>query len=144
MAINVEPPRPHHLLPHCVGVASVPAVGYPDNNPKTAEGAKKPDLSNIPPSAILALAGAMSLGAKKYGPFNWREHQISSSVYYSACMRHLMQWWDGEDIDPESGQTHLAHAMACLALTIDAGTLGKLNDNRPGNHGAASKLIRGA
>lgn len=121
-----------------------PAVseGYPDNNPKTAQGAKKPDLSLVPPVALLELAGVMSLGAAKYGPYNWREKTVSSRVYTAAAMRHILQWQDGEDIDPESGESHLAHAMACLAIIIDATHIERLNDNRP-LPGAASKFVRG-
>ena len=111
-----------------------PIVGedsYPDNNPKTAVGAKKIPLEVVPPSAIHALAEAFSDGAKKYGPYNWREKTISSSVYYGAALRHLCAWWDGEDIASDSGVHHLYHALACIAMVIDGASVGKLNDNRP-------------
>ena len=42
-----------------------------------------------------------------------------------------MAWQDGEDIDPDSGNTHLAHAMASLAILIDALESGNVVDNRP-------------
>lgn len=103
----------------------------PDTNPKTAFGVQKPPMHLVPPPALLALADVMGLGAKKYGPYNWREHTVSSSVYQAAALRHLMAWWDGQDADPESGQSHLAHAMACMAIVIDARTHGRLNDDRP-------------
>jgi hypothetical protein len=105
----------------------------PDTNPKTAYGVQKAPLHLIPPPALLALAGVMGLGAKKYGAYNWREHTVSASVYQAAAMRHLLAWWDGESVDPESGQSHLAHAMACLAIVLDAEAHGKLNDDRPGS-----------
>lgn len=112
---------------------------YPDNNPKTAYGAKKLPLELVPPSAVAALAEAFSDGAKKYGPYNWREKSISSSVYYGAALRHLQAWWDGEDIAEDSGVDHLHHALACVALIIDGKSVGKLNDNRPPK-GAASQM----
>lgn len=31
-------------------------------------------------------------------------------------MRHITAFNDGEDLDPESGQSHLYHAMCCLAF----------------------------
>lgn len=105
--------------------------GYPDNNPKTAFGAKKIPLEVVPPSAVHALAEAFADGAKKYGPYNWREKSISSSIYYGACLRHITAWWDGEDLAPDSGIHHLHHAMACLAMLVDGNSVGKLNDNRP-------------
>lgn len=107
------------------------STGYPDNNPKTAFGAKKIPLEYVPPSAIHALAEAFADGAKKYGPYNWREKSISSSVYYGAAIRHLTAWWDGEDLAEDSGIAHLHHALACLAMLIDGKSVGKLNDNRP-------------
>lgn len=113
--------------------------GYPDNNPKTAVGAKKVPLHLVPPSAKHHLAMALADGARKYGPYNWREHQISVSVYYDAAQRHWDAFWDGEDLAEDSGIHHIAHAMACCALVLDALTLGKLNDDRP-SIGAASAL----
>ena len=119
----------------------VEKVSYPDNNPKTEMGAKKLDLSLVPESAIICLAHAMADGAAKYGPFNWREHTISSMVYISALKRHVAAWVDGEDYADDSGVHHLDHAMACLALLRDAESIGKLNDNRP-IKGAAAKLLK--
>jgi hypothetical protein len=85
----------------------------------------------------------MSDGKAKYGPMNWREKRVTSSVYYNAAMRHLMAWWDGEDLAPDSGVHHLAHAMACLAIVLDAESVGKLNDDRPtpGNFGATVETL---
>lgn len=115
--------------------------GYPDNNPKTAMGAVKLPLDLVPPSATHFLAMAMADGAKKYGPYNWREHSISTSVYIGAVKRHIDAFWDGEDYAEDSGVHHIAHAMACLAIMMDAMTLDKLNDNRP-LKGAAADLQR--
>lgn len=115
---------------------------YPDNNPKTAHGALKIPLDLVPPSSTHFLAEAFKNGADKYGPYNWREKGISSSVYYAAAKRHLDAWWDGEDYADDSGVHHVAHAMACMALILDSMTVGTLNDNRPPK-GAASRLQKG-
>lgn len=120
-------------------ISSGIAESYPDNNPKTAFGAKKLPLEYVPPSAVCALAEAFADGAKKYGPYNWREKSISSSVYYGAVLRHLTAWWDGEDIAEDSGIDHLYHALACISMLIDGKSVGKLNDNRPPK-GAASQM----
>jgi hypothetical protein len=103
---------------------------HPDGNPKTAFGEQKPPMSDTPTTALQALGRVMRLGATKYGRFNWRVQNVSSTVYYDAAMRHLMAWFDGEDADYESGQSHLAHVMACCAILIDAREQGTLNDNR--------------
>lgn len=112
---------------------------YPDNNPKTAVGAKKVPLHLVPPSAVHFLAQAMADGAAKYGAYNWRDKAVSVSVYKAAAQRHWDAFWDGEDNAQDSGVHHLAHAMACSALLLDAMTIGKLVDDRP-TKGAAARL----
>lgn len=125
-------------------------------NPKDRLGALKAStLSVVPCSALLALGGVMSLGAKKYGPFNWREKSVRASVYTDAAMRHLMAWVDGEDIDLDpdpvtgeprgSGESHLASVMACMSILIDAKARGCLVDDRnlpQGEQGTAGEIIR--
>jgi hypothetical protein len=114
---------------------------YPDNNPKTAMGAAKIPHFVVPPSARHALAEAMADGAKKYGPFNWREKRVAVSVYISAALRHIDAYVDGEDTAEDSGAMHLGHAMACLGIIIDAKTFGNIIDDRP-LPGAAPQLQR--
>lgn len=116
--------------------AAAPAQPYPDGNPKTAAGAKKPDLSVVPPIGVLHLATAMMNGAEKYGPFNWRTQGISTRPYLAAAERHLKAFQDGEDYSTDTTEAgrpvhHLAHVMACCAILLDAESVGKLNDNRP-------------
>ena len=114
-------------------------ISYPDNNPKTLTGVTKIPLHLVPPVAIHHEALAFADGATKYGPYNWRDKQVSSSIYYAAAMRHLMAWWDGEELSEDAGVKHLAHARACLAILLDAESINKLNDDRP-TKGAASAL----
>lgn len=102
-----------------------------DTNPKTAFGAAKPSVSNIPAPALFMLGIVMALGAKKYGPLNWRTDPVSYSTYFNGMMRHAMSAWDGEDIDPESGVLHMAHAAANCMILIDAALQGTLIDDRP-------------
>jgi hypothetical protein len=109
-------------------------------NPKDLLGLTKPPIHFIPPVALLHLGQAMANGGVKYGQMNWRSKQVISSIYYDAAMRHLMAWWDGEDVAPDSSVKHLAHAMACLAILLDAEASEMLKDDRP-MKGAASALI---
>ena len=116
------------------------AADPPDQNPKDRASSHKPPLHLIPPSAEILEAMVMGLGARKYGPFNWRTSPIRATVYIAAAKRHLAQWLDKQDIDPESGVSHLAHARACLGILLDAQSLSKLIDDRP-PPGAAHQLI---
>ncbi len=100
-------------------------------NPKDIIGQTKPSLSAIPFPAVYAVGRAMQDGEKKYGRFNWREHNVNSDVYIDAAMRHLLAWNDGEDVAEDSGCNHLAHAAACLMILIDADFTDSMNDQRP-------------
>lgn len=102
-----------------------------DFNPKDRQSAGKPKLHLIPPTAMVIESVVMELGAKKYGQYNWRVTDVRATVYLDAAYRHLTKWFDGEENDPESGVSHLAHARACLGILIDAGATGHLMDDRP-------------
>jgi hypothetical protein len=111
-------------------------------NPKKAFGVKKPSPQFIPPIAIIEEAVVMALGAEKYDPFNWNDEAIDATTYYSAAMRHLMQWYAGEDIDQESGCSHLAHVRACMGIILDAASTGNLIDDRPRTASASHAITR--
>ena len=66
--------------------------GYPDNNPKTLLGVTKVPMHLVPPSAKIALAEAFADGARKYGPYNWREKKVSASIYIAASHGCLVGW----------------------------------------------------
>lgn len=100
-------------------------------NPKEAAGSKKPGVWSVFPRWVSLLVGrVMETGASKYGRFNYRETPIAVSTYEDAMERHAQLWFDGEDNDPESGVSHLAHVIACATLLLDAQATGKLVDNR--------------
>ncbi len=115
-------------------------VVLPDNNPKSKFGVKKVPLHLVPPSAIIYMAKAFGNGTEKYGAYNWRTTNIAASVYYAAALRHLIAWWDGEQVAADSGLPHLAHALACLALLVEGTEVGNLVDDRPLN-GIAAQLM---
>lgn len=100
-------------------------------NPKRAFGVRKPSAQFIPPVALIEESVVMALGAVKYGAFNWQDDPVDATTYYSAAIRHLLQWFSGEDRDQESGASHLAHVRACMAILLDAQASGKLVDDRP-------------
>lgn len=103
----------------------------PDGNPKTVHGMSKPGIEGVPTAPLFEVGEVMRLGIRKYGLTNWRHDPISASVYYNAALRHIMSWWDGQSIDEESGQHHLAHAVACLLIMLDARAVANLIDDRP-------------
>lgn len=78
--------------------------------------AGKPSLSLIDKTALVELARVLDFGAKKYAAHNWRGG-IKWSRILDSAMRHLQAFNDGEDLDPETGLSHVAHAMCnCMFL----------------------------
>jgi len=121
-------------------------MGSKDNkkstNPKDALGIKKAPLSTLPTGPMYEVALAMLEGARKYGRHNYRVMGTKASVYYDAAMGHLTAWWEGEDIDPESGIHHLGKAMACLVVVRDSMMMNNWVDDRPPCYPDATKLMR--
>lgn len=100
-------------------------------NPKDALGIAKVPFSVIPAPVIGELGLALMEGALKYGRHNYREAGVRASVYYDAAFRHLSAWWEGQDIDPDSGLSHVAKAMASLTVLRDSMMRGNWADDRP-------------
>ena len=100
------------------------------NDPKGQAGSLKAPLGLVPPHAMEQTAWVHKLGADKYGPWNWRETGVCASTYVNAILRHLNAWRDGEDLDPESGISHLAHVACSANILMDAEYCGKLQDDR--------------
>lgn len=105
-------------------------IGKP-TNPKDAVGVAKAPLSTVPANVLAEIGVAMLEGALKYGRHNYRQAGVRASVYYDALMRHIMAWWEGEDIDPDSGVPHIVKAIATLVVLRDADFRGMLEDDRP-------------
>lgn len=95
----------------------------------TKHDADKADLSLISRVSLEQEALALQFGVQKYGRYNYTKG-FEASRLVAACMRHVVAWQDGEDKDPESGLSHLAHAKACLGMLLHIEQLGTLTDNR--------------
>jgi hypothetical protein len=97
-----------------------------------AEGPRNRSASRATAHGCLALLDGML----KYGRLNCRGTEVRASVYLAACGRHLAEWLEGQDTDAKSGLHPLAHALACLAIILDAEAAGTLIDDRnyPGGY----------
>jgi hypothetical protein len=112
-----------------------------ESNPKDAVGTKKAPMSTVSAPVMMEVGVAMLEGALKYGRHNYREIGVRSSVYYDACLRHMMAWWEGENTDPESGLSHVTKAIAGLMVLRDAMIRDKMVDDRPiGTRGFVQEL----
>jgi hypothetical protein len=54
-------------------------------------------------------------GAVKYAPNQWRKGMPTTQAA-NAAMRHLTAYMMGEDIDPETGESHLDHLICCVRM----------------------------
>jgi hypothetical protein len=81
------------------------------------KGSKLARFDLIPPSVLWEIAEHYGKGAEKYDDDNWRRG-YDWKYSYAALQRHLSAFWDGEDIDPETGSKHVvAAAWHCIALS---------------------------
>lgn len=102
-----------------------------DTNPKDAIGISKAPMSTVSAAVLMEVGVAMLEGASKYGRHNYRAAGVRASVYYDALMRHAMTWWEGEDLDSDSGMSHVTKAIATLVVLRDAMIQDKFTDDRP-------------
>lgn len=76
----------------------------------------KPRYDLLPAHALDELVKVYTVGAQKYAPHNWLKGMKYSRIF-AALMRHCWAFWRGEQLDPETGLHHMAHAAwGCLAL----------------------------
>lgn len=102
-------------------------------NPKQADGLHKVPFSAVPMEVIAEVGLAMAEGARKYGRHNFRVEgtEILASTYFDALLRHITAWWEGQDVDPDSGLPHIVKAIATLVVLRDSVVTGTFVDDRP-------------
>lgn len=101
-----------------------------DPDTGAAKGRKLARFDLVPPSPLWQLAEHYGKGSKKYADRNW-EGGYDWSLSYDALCRHLNQFWQGEDIDEETGSLHIiAVAWHAFALAEFYRTHPE-KDNRP-------------
>lgn len=88
-----------------------------DEGRKADAGKARWDL--VPYLALSRVVDVLTFGARKYAPENWRQLSEPRRRYFAAAMRHLIAWWRGERIDPESGLPHLACAISSLLFLLE-------------------------
>lgn len=110
------------------GVFGVAEVGASTGGIKHDKEKLRTDL--IPPSAVTALAEALTYGVTKYSARNWEKGMYWGRPY-GAALRHLLAWWGGQELDPDSGLHHLKHAICNLAFLIEYEQTHPELDDRP-------------
>lgn len=101
-------------------------------HPPRKDDSEKPRFDLLPPNALFEVARVYTFGANKYSDHNWLNGTgLTYGRIFAAIMRHCFAFWSGENVDPETGLHHMAHAaFGCLAL-VEYSCVGKGQDDRP-------------
>ena len=94
----------------------------------------KPSFRLLPLKTLAGVNNVLEFGAKKYAENNWR-HGTNWSRFYDAALRHVSSWGEREEIDPETGENHLDHAICCLLFLRHYSLHGLGVDDRQGYDG---------
>ena len=76
----------------------------------------KPKWSLVPQSSLIPMVQVLEFGAKKYGAYNWVKG-LSIRETCESLKRHLDAFMEGEDIDSDSGLSHIGH-IQCNAMFL--------------------------
>lgn len=88
-------------------------------------------LSLFPMHLLYGATKVLMWGTKKYAEWNWAKGGKWSTAF-DCMMRHLFKWWFcREELDEESGEHHLSHALCNLMFLIHFNDTYKEGDDRP-------------
>jgi len=71
----------------------------------------KPKWSLVHYDSLIPMIRVLEFGAKKYAPFNWQKG-LDLKEILESMQRHLAKLMDNEEIDTESGISHMGHIQA--------------------------------
>ncbi len=80
--------------------------------------AEKLGMQMLSPVAIVELTRVLDFGKQKYAENNWRKG-LKTTRLLAATLRHTFAYMSGETNDPESGLSHIAHAMCCCMFILE-------------------------
>lgn len=132
---NLMPKQEDAIVQEQLELAKVvgkPTIVIPKKSVDT--GALKFDQDKLPlhllsTEAMNQTAAVLAFGAIKYAEHNWRKG-FAWSRPLAAAMRHITAFNNGEDKDPESGLSHLAHAACCIMFLLEFEKTHKHLDDR--------------
>lgn len=89
----------------------------------------KPRMDLLPFEAIEEVAKVLGFGAARYSPWNWYAG-FDYGRLIAASLRHISAFQQGQDNDPESNLSHIAHATANLLFLITLQMKNRGKDDR--------------
>lgn len=85
----------------------------------------------VPVDALEEIAAVLTHGAIKHGAHDYRENGGRRwGAEFAACLRHLWEFWRGNDRDAETGRHALAHAGARILILLQLALEASGRDDR--------------
>ncbi|MFM7011480.1 MAG: dATP/dGTP diphosphohydrolase domain-containing protein [Betaproteobacteria bacterium] len=78
----------------------------------------KLDYTLVPFEGLDEIVKVLMFGARKYARDNWRYVPEAKQRYAAAAFRHMTAFNKGEQVDPETGISHLAHVGCCILFML--------------------------
>lgn len=75
------------------------------------------DFYLLPPRPMFKLANTVKYGADKYGKDNWKKTTIEENL--SHALRHIFAYRLAKEMNVETEEDHLAHAMTRIVMAVD-------------------------
>ena len=79
----------------------------------------KPRWELVPYRAMKEVVKVLTHGAAKYDDHNWKHVEPFKERYFGATMRHLIDWWLGDEKDDDTDISHLAHSICCQLFLLE-------------------------
>jgi len=94
---------------------------------------EKPPMYKLPRYPLEQIAHILEFGDKKHSAS--RNLGIGSNYWVSKALRHIFAWKEGEDLDEETGRSHIAHAATDLLCLLNEIIEHPECDDREVHHG---------
>ena len=126
---HLKPGFSPHTVPSVTGSTKAQSAAYPEiswpERPSTLpestaikHDSGKANWSLMPWEAVEEINKVLEFGANKYAAHNWQQGEgFRYTRVLNSLLRHVFAYMRGEDLDPESGLSHMAHA-GCNVLFI--------------------------
>jgi hypothetical protein len=113
----------------CAEQDGVDKYGKPMVQQSARHNVGKTQVREVDPKFIMGLGEVLTASRERYEEGNWMK-ETKFSTPYESCMRHLMKFWGGDELDSDTNKHHLLHAATNLMFLYYHLDSGKGVDDR--------------
>lgn len=106
-----------YIIYCCLELMKMDSMKEGDIIPATFPVCNDQSWSLLPWKQLEGVVRVLEFGAQKYSIDNWK-YVEPKTRYTDALLRHTIAYIRGEKNDPETGISHLAHAICCAFFTL--------------------------